>query len=118
MVRLSVLLFPVQLVNQIFSSYPSQFIDNISPFFGFVPEEELALSQFLALRFGTEYRFQRIRMEARVPCFGGNGHGSRGKVLHLLQMEVQSFGDDGKFRHIFLLASGMAADEIRNKLLA
>ena len=43
MVRLSVLLFPVQLVNQIFSSYPSQFIDNISPFFGFVPEEELTL---------------------------------------------------------------------------
>ena len=41
-----------------------------------------------------------------------------GKVLHLFQMEVQSLGDDGKFRHIFLLASGMAADEIRNKLLA
>lgn len=60
MVRLSVLLFPVQLVNQIFSSYPSQFIDDISPFFGFVPEEELTLRQFLALGLGTEYGFQCI----------------------------------------------------------
>ncbi len=56
-------------------------------------------------------------MEARVPCFGGNGHGSRGKVLYLFQMEIQAFGDDGKFSHILLLASGMATDEIRDKLL-
>ena len=75
MVRLSVLLFPVQLVNQIFSSYPSQFIDNISPFFGFVPEEELTLCQFLALGLGTEYGFQCIGVETSVPCFGSNGHG-------------------------------------------
>lgn len=31
-----------------------QFIDDISPFFGFVPEEELTLRQFRALCFGAE----------------------------------------------------------------
>ena len=118
MVRLSVLLFPVQLVNQIFSSYPSQFIDNISPFFGFVPEEELTLCQFLALGLGTEYGFQCIGVETSVPCFGSNGHGGRSKVLYLFQMKVQTLDDDGKFRHVFFLAAGVAGDKVGDELLS
>ena len=118
MVRLSVLLFPVQLVNQIFSSYPSQFIDDISPFFGFVPKEELTLCQFLALGLGTEYGFQCIGVETSVPCFGSNGHGGRSKVLYLFQMKVQTLGDDGKFRHVFFLAAGVAGDKVGDELLS
>ena len=70
-----IFLFPVQFVNQVLPSYPPQFIDDISPFFGFVPEEELALRQFLALCLGAEHGFQGIGVETCVPRFGGNGHG-------------------------------------------
>ena len=59
-------LFPVQFVNQILPSYPPQFIDDISPFFEFVPKEELALRQFLALCLGAEHGFQGIGVETVV----------------------------------------------------
>ena len=42
-------LFTIQLVYQISTSYLSQFIDNGTPFFGFVPEEEHSLRQLLFL---------------------------------------------------------------------
>ena len=110
-------LFPVQLVNQVLPSYPPQFIDDISPFFGFVPEEELTLRQFLALCLGAEHGFQGIGVETCVPRFGGDGHGGGSKVLYLLQMKVQTLGDDGKFRHVLFLAAGVAGDEVGDKLL-
>lgn len=33
-------------------------------------------------------------------------------------MEIQPFGDNGKFRHIFFFATGVAGDEVGNELLA
>ena len=57
-------------------------------------------------------------MYARVPCFRGYGHGGGREVLHLFQVEVQPFGDDRQFRHVFFGASGVAADEVGDELLA
>ena len=36
----------------------------------------------------------------------------------MFQMEIQPFGDNGKFRHIFFFATGVAGDEVGNELLA
>ena len=88
------------------------------PFFRLVPEEELTLCQFFPLSLGAEYRFQRVGMVSGVPCFRGYCHRSGGKVLHLFQMKIQPFGNNGKFRHIFFFASGMRGNKIRNQLLA
>ena len=57
-------------------------------------------------------------MVARVPRFGRNGHGGGRKVLHLLQMEIQPFGNDGQFGHVFFVAAGVAGDEVGDELLA
>ena len=51
-------------------------------------------------------------MESGIPCFGGYGHRSRGKVLYLLQMKVQSFGDDSQFRHIFSSHPGCKEEDM------
>ena len=57
-------------------------------------------------------------MKACIPSFGGYGHRGRGEILHLFQMEVQLFGDDCQFRHIFFFTARMTGDEIRDQLLA
>lgn len=44
--------------------------------------------------------------------------GSRGEVLHLLQMEVELLGDNRQLCHIFFGASRMAAYEVRYDLLS
>jgi len=85
---------PIKLVNQIASSHPFQLLDDGTSFFGLVPEEEHALGELLALGLGTEYRLQGVGMVARVPSLGGYGHRGGGEVLHLLQVEVQTLGDD------------------------
>ena len=38
--------------------------------------------------------------------------------MHLFELEVETLGDDGKLGHVLLAASGMAADEVRDDLLA
>ena len=96
-----------KLVCQVRSSDTSQFRFYFLLFFRLIPEEELSLCQFLPLCFGTEYRLQCIGMKSAVPCFGGYSHRSRGKVLYLLQMKVQPFGDNSQFRHVFFLAAGV-----------
>ena len=53
-----------------------------------------------------------------MPSFGSNRHGSRGEVLYLFQMEIETFGDDRQFCHVFCRTSRMTTDEIRNDLLA
>ena len=108
----------IQLVYQVASSHALQFADDVAAFFGFVPEEEHALSQFLFLCLGREDRFQCVGVESRVPGFCGYGHRGRGEVLNLFQVEVQVLGDDRQFGHVFFRTSRMAADEVGDKLLA
>ena len=85
--------------------------------FGFVPEEEQALGQLLALRLGAEHGLQGVGVEARVPRLGADGHGGGSEVLHLLQVEVEPLGDDSQFGHVLLVAVGMAGDEVGDELL-
>ena len=57
-------------------------------------------------------------MIARVPCFGGYGHRGGREVLHLLEVEVQTLGDNRQLGHVLLRASRMATDEVGDDLLA
>lgn len=83
----------------------------------FIPEEEHALSQFLALCLSREHRFQRVGVVSSVPCLGGYSHGCRSEVLHLFEVEIQSFGDDGEFCHVFFLTPRVATNKVRYDLL-
>lgn len=107
----------IQLTDEVRAVHTSQCCDYAIPLFRFVPEEKLALCQLLLLGAGRENRFQCVRMQTRVPSLGAHRHGGGGKVLYLLQMEVELFGDDSQFGHIFFTASGMTADEVGNELL-
>ena len=53
-----------------------------------------------------------------IPSFGSYRHRGRGKVLHLLQMEIESLGDNCQFGHVFFRTAWMATDEVRYYLLA
>src|SRR5574344_1074075 len=88
-----------------------------APCFGFIPEEKLALCQFLFLRVGAVHGFQCIGIVTGVPGLCTHGHGCGRKVLNLFQMEVQFTGDDCQLSHIRLMAAWMTADEIRDNLL-
>ena len=107
----------VQLADEVRSAYSLQLLLNVSPFLRLVPEEELSLSQLLALGFGTTHVLQSVWVVACVPCLGANGHRSRCEVLHLFQLEVKSFGNDSQFGHIFFTTARVAADEVRDDLL-
>ena len=108
----------IKFVNQVATSHALEFLNDGTPFFGFVPEEEHALGQFLTLGLGAEDGLQGVWMIPRVPCFGGYGHWCWREVLHLLQVEVQSLGDDCQLGHVFLRASRMATNEVGDDLLA
>jgi len=82
-----------------------------------VPEEILALGQFVALTLGREHGFEGIGVVACVPHLGGDGHGRGGEVLNLFEVEVQLFGDDSQLRHILLLTTWVGGDEVGDDLL-
>ena len=67
---------------------------------------------------GGVYRLHCVRIYARVEYLSAQSHGRGREILYLLQFEIQSFSDDGKFGHILLGASRMAANKIGDKLLA
>lgn len=83
-----------------------------------VPEEELTLGELFFLCLGGEDGLEGVGMESCVPCLGGDGHGGGGEVLHLFELEVEVFGQCGKFGHIFGCAAGVGADEVGDDLLA
>lgn len=86
-------------------------------FGGLVPEEELTLGKLFFWGLGGEDGLEGVGMEACVPCLGGDGHGGGCEVLHLFELEVEVFGEDGEFGHVFGGAAGMGTDEIRDDLL-
>lgn len=108
----------VQLVDQVGATDATQLVDDVATLFGLVPEEELALGQLLALRLGAEHGFEGVGMVTCVPRLRADGHGCGREVLHLLQVEIEPLGDDGQFGHVFLMATGVAGDEVGDELLA
>lgn len=107
----------VELLDEVGPSDASQFpLDTLS-LLGFIPEEELPLRQLLAWCLGGEDRFKRVRVVSRIPRLGADGHRRGREVLHLLEVEVQVFGDDSELGHILFLATRMTANKIRYDLL-
>ena len=53
-----------------------------------IPEEILPLGFLLAWCLGTEDRFQRVGVVARIPGLGTDGHWRRREVLYLFQVET------------------------------
>ncbi len=107
----------IKLVDEVGPADAPQLPLDVLPFFGLVPEEELPLRQLLLLRLRTLDGLQRIGVEARVPCFGADGHGRGGEVLHLFEVEVELLGLHRQLGHVCLSATGVAADEVRDDLL-
>ena len=110
-----------ELIEQFFDELgftnTAQTLFDAPTFLGLVPEEILALSQFLLLALGTLDGFEGIRVIARIPCLGGNGHGCRCKILNLFKLEIEMFGDDSQLSHVSLPATWMAGDEVGDDLL-
>ena len=57
-------------------------------------------------------------MNACVPCLSRNRHGGGCEILHLLKLEVQVFGQDSQFSHVFSGAARVGTDEVGNDLLS
>jgi hypothetical protein len=95
----------------------SQTLFDTPTFFRLIPEEVLALGQFLLLALGTLDRFKGIGVVARIPRLSGDSHGRRRKVLNLFELEVKMLGDHSQLGHIGLRATRVAGDEIGDDLL-
>ena len=106
-----------QLLDEVWTTNAAQALLDATTLLGFVPEEILALCQFVALCLGTLYGFQRIGVVASIPRLGRYRHGRGRKVLHLLQLEVELLGLDGQLSHISLRTTRMAGDEVGDYLL-
>ena len=91
--------------------------DDSRPISLVIPEEILALGQFLVTCPCRIDLLARIGMDSGIIDFCGHGHWRRGKVLHLLQMEIHLFCFHCQFRHIGFMAAGMRGDEVGDKLL-
>lgn len=107
-----------QLGDESFQTDSSQFMLDLVSFLWLVPEEKHALSQLFLRGFCTSHGLECVGVISGVPHLCADGHGSWGEILHLFQLEVQTFGDESQVGHVRLAASRMAADEIRDDLLS
>ena len=103
--------------NQIGPAYAFQFLDYLMAAVGIVPEEELALGLLFAVGPGREDGLHCVGVDSGVEDFRAKGHGRGRKVLNLLQVEIQPFGDYRQQGHVLFSAGWMAAYEIGNELL-
>ena len=83
-----------------------------------VVEEHEVLSLLLVGATGDIDGLHGVGVDAGVVHLGAEGHGRRREVLYLLEAVAQPFHLDGKVGHVFELAAGVRADEIRNQLVA
>lgn len=58
-----------------------------------------------------------VGVQTRVPGFGGDSHGCGGEVLHLLELEVETSGDDSEFCHVLGCTAWVGGDEVGDELL-
>ena len=92
-------------------------VEDVTLIFRFIPEEEFSLSELLLTTLGSEDRFKSVGVKAGVVGFGGNRHRSRSEILHLLKVEIKSFGDSSEFCHVFLGATRVRRYEVGDNLL-
>ena len=106
-----------QLVDELGFANTSQTLFNAPTFFRLIPEEVLALGQFLLLALGTLDGFKGIGIVTRIPRLSRDCHGCGGEVLNLFELEVKMLGDNSQLSHIGLRATWVAGDEIGDDLL-
>ena len=92
--------------------------DDVGLVFGVVPEEVFALGLFLLGAGGGIDFLAGVGVDAGVVDFGGESHGCRGEVLHLLKVKIEGFGLGRQFGHIHFVTSGMRGYEVGDELLA
>ena len=117
MVRGRRLYVVVESWDEVGSSDAAEALFDVASLLRLVPEEVLALGEFVFRTFGGEYGLEGVRVVARVPGLCGDSHRRGGEVLHLFEVEVEALGDDGELGHVLLLASGMGGDEVGDDLL-
>ena len=103
--------------DEVGASDAAEALFDVAALLGLVPEEVLSLGELVARTLGGEYGLEGVGVVARVPGLGGDGHRRGGEVLHLFEVEVETLGDDGEFRHILLLTTGVGGDEVGDDLL-
>ena len=82
-----------------------------------VPEEILALSQFLLLRMGCVNRLQSIGVVTRVEHLRRDGHRGGGKVLHLLKTIAHLTRNLCQLSHVSLRTTRVTGNEVGDNLL-
>lgn len=97
----------VEAANEVVAVEAAEGADDVGLVFGIVPEEILSLGLFLLGAGGGVDFLAGVGVDAGVVDFGGESHGCRGEVLHLLQAQVKRLGLGGKFGHIRFVTSGM-----------
>lgn len=90
-----VLQFAEQFVDKVDASDLFECGFDLCACFGLVPEEKLALCEFVVGCAGHKNRLQCVRIQSGVVHFGGQSHGRWRKVLHLFQLKIELFGFDG-----------------------
>ena len=85
--------------------------------FVFIPEEIVALSQFLVLTMGRINGFESIGVVACIEHLGGHRHGRRREVLNLLKPVAHLLHIESQLGHILKTAARVAADEVRDELV-
>lgn len=66
---------------------------------------------------GAVDALEGVGVVAGVEDFSAEGHGGRGEVLDLLEVHVEAAGDVGQAGHVFLAATGVGGDKVRDELL-
>lgn len=82
-----------------------------------IPEEIFALGKFFLFRLSRIHWLERVGVETCVESFGAHRHGCGREILYLFEVEIKFFGDSCQFRHIFLGATWVRRNEVRNDLL-
>ena len=75
------------------------------------------MGKFFLFRLSRVHWLERVGVETCVESFGAHRHGRRREVLHLFEVEIKFFGDSRQFCHIFLGATWVRRNEVRNDLL-
>ena len=83
-----------------------------------MPEKVAALFFFFLFGAGCEDRFEGVGMQASIINFGGEGHGSGGEILDLLEFEVEFAGFGSEVGHVGFATARVGGNEIGNQLLA
>ena len=104
-------------MNKVWSAYAFELSNQFVALRLVIPEKELPLCLFLAVSAGGIDRFHGIWIYSCIEYLSAQCHGSGCKILYLFKLEVELFGYYGKFSHILLSTTRVAAYKVWYYLL-